>query len=630
MSSDFSALTSSAKALQSPARLMPPCSGSQKFDISELLLSIFVGAAFLFLASTVIWGLNRGFDLTDEGYYLVLVSDPAKYVAPTAFHFVLAKLPALTGCKLIDLRIFQLFSQILSCSLLALGFWRLHANHSTRPSSMQLFTSVTFTVVSSFLLQSIFPPSISYNGLTYFLIFSSFGLLFFAASSVEKDAKHTMLLSGLAGFLCGFELQIKFTACILSALLGISWIFLNRKQRPLIKSYLLGLISAPVFFLCVFQSPQQFIDQLEEIRRYAAISTTHSANSIFHKTLDNFCSTLSTILTNFGLTLFLPVLSALISVITEKSGFPGRRLVIYILALLCLVPSFFLVSAKQGMYYKSYVDLHASIILSLLVLLIFSLARFGNALTQIRAHMLYFSTFCVLLLLPFACSFGTANPIFFQSISCIAPVFLALSAISMLVIPAYAAVPFRFVILGGLTSLVVAIFVRGYFEHPYLLYSSLAQQDQAAAELNNLRGVKLSQESLNFLCSANRILVRNDFHQGDSMMSLFDIPGAVYALGGKEVGASWLLSLAAFKDFRPAWYRHARHEVKDKLYVLASWDLSQKTRDSLREAGFDFPDDFEYLGAADMKPYSYGLVETGTGDRYLLGAVRLYKWRGKK
>lgn len=601
-----------------------------KVDLFDLLLLVAVVITTLFLTATVFWGLNRGFDLTDEGYYLVLASNPAKYAGVSAFHFLLSKLPNLTTSKLIDLRIFQLLGQIVSCLLLSYGFWQMNWSNSFRPTKTQLAISVFFTVLASFLLQAIFPPSLSYNGLTYFLIFSSFGLLFAAAGVPSGKANLPVLLSCISGFLCVFELPVKFTAGVLSVFLGFAWLCINKNQRSLLTSYSLGLFAGAVFFLCVIQTPLQFQEQLEQIRCYATMTTTHSPGAILRTNLLNIKTTLETGWVNFGFVLLVPALSATLAILAAKSKLPAKKYVIGLLASACLLPSLFLISTKNGAYYLSYVDVQISVSLGMSVLLIFALTRYTHGFRLISHHLQFLSSLAILFVLPLVCSFGSANPLPFQLVSCMSPVFLALSAISLKVLTGAVAAPFRFALIGGLTSLVITVFLNGYIHHPYLLYGSLEEQRYDASDLPNLRGVKLSKDSLNFLSSTYEILTQNGYQPGDPIMSLFDIPGAVYALGGTEVGSPWLLSLASFKDFRPRWYRSCRKDVTDKLFVLNSWELSAQTRKSLLEAGFDFPSDFELVGMTDMKPYSYGLQSSGTGDRYLVGKVRLYRWRGSR
>ncbi len=563
----------------------------------------------------------------DEGYYLLLASSPSSYVTPTGFHFVLSKLPNITGSSVTNLRLFQLISQLVSSMVLAFGFWRLISTIWFRPTKIQVCASVVFTAVASFLLQSVFPPSLSYNGLTYFFIFSSFGLLFLSAGLDTRRARFSNCLAAGAGFLCGFELSIRFAVCILCAFLGVLWLALNAEKRRFMRYYVLGMICAPLLFMCLFQTPTQVQSQIAEIARYASMTTTHSPGSLLQSYVMNFVNTASTICQNFGFQLLLPILAAILNAFfLAKLNSAGRILLSLVFAMACLIPACFLPNLSEWVAFQSYVYVYTALFSCLSVFLVFGLARSGLNIKNVRINALAASSLILLLVLPFVCSTSTCNPILLQASTCLAPIFLAISALSLRVFPEFCASSHRFVLIGGLSALVAAMFVQGYMFHPYLLYSSLVDQKYECADLINMKGIKLSKESRDFLMSVSALLKKGGFRPGDPVISLYDTPGVIYAVGGTAPATGWLMSLAAFKGFRPMWFRDISATVSDRLFVVASWNVSSETKNCLKAAGIDFPNGFELIGTTQMEPYAYGLNDSGMDDDYLGGEVRVYKW----
>ena len=623
--------------MQSPATHLviqgsPQVSESKRdTQMLDVVLMVFVSSMLIGAISWTLWGLNRGFELCDEGFYLLMTSSPQEYVSSTSYHFVLSKLPNLTGSMIVNLRLFQLISQLVSNVVLVLGFWRLMSSVWFAPTKVQLCTSVAFTALGSFLLQAIFPPDISYNGLTYFFIFSSFGLLFAGGAFVTSKPLTSKWLIAGAGFLCGLVFFIKFSACILGALGSLFWLVLNIEKRRHWAFYPLGLASSVIVFFCLFQNPLQYKEQVLQTIRLASLAPRFAPSTITHTYLMDIFGTACLIWHNLGFSLFVPSLVAVFQVYLIASSKSARlKAISLLLTVLSIAVVVFSATPSDWLVATGYQVIYAVVFLFLSIMIVFLTLKWrAIAAKTFQSNRLAATTLILLLSLPFICSIGTSNPVVMQSITCFSPVFLALFALSLRVIPDFCAGAYRFAYTGGLSLLVFLLFVHGYLYHPYLLHDSLLNQKCDSSNLNNLRGIKLSSQAHQFLTATSSILKEGGFRPGDPVLALYNMPGVVYAVGGTAPSVAWLFSIAGFEKYRPIWFHDIRDRVKDRLFILTSWEPAAKTRESMQKAGIDFPNQFELLGTTQMKPYvdGCGLMNMGSGDRYLGGDVRIYKWK---
>jgi hypothetical protein len=600
-------------------------------QILDCVLMVMASLMLITAMSFVIWGLNRGLDIRDEGFYLLMTSSPQEYVSSTSFHFFLSKLPDITGSLIINLRLFQLISQLVSNVVLGWGFWRLMSMAWLKPTKIQLCTSMIVTVLASFLLQAIFPPDISYNGLTYFCIFSSFGLVF-AGSSFAQNRWHLgKYLIALAGFLCGLVFFIKFPACITSVAITSLWFIANRDKRRLWLYYLLGLIISPIVFFCLFENPLQYKEQVLETIRLASIVPTFSLKTVIHTYVHDFVSTTSIIWQNLRFYLFVPLIAGILHVyMIKKTKSAVMKSVSRLFPVVCIAPGVFALQPSDWLLMCLYPVVYAALISYLFVVVVFLVANLNRVTAQIgRPSWLAFSSIMVLFLAPFACSIGTSNPILLQVTTCLSPIFLALTALSIRAFPDFCSSAYRLVLTGGVSLLVLALFLYGYVYHPYLLCDNLINQKCDSDNLENLRGIKLGQEAHECLTSISTLLKKGGFCPGDPIMALYNMPGIVYAVSGTAPYEAWLFSMREFEKYRPIWFQGIRSKVKSRLFIITSWEPALRTQESMQKAGIDFPNNFQLIGTTQMKPYldGCGTLNWGAGDRYLGGEVRVYKWK---
>lgn len=615
---------------KSSAVLLPAKSRADS-KVLDCTLLVIVSSFLIVMLGFVLWGLDRGLDIWDESFYLLMTSTVPPYAGLSGFHFVLAKLPRITSSLLVNLRLFQVISQLISNVVLTWGFWRLMSSVWFTPTKTQFFTSLAFTTLGSFLFQATFPASLSYNGLTYFFILSSFGLLFAGTAPAKSNSKVSNCLLVLAGFLSGMVLSVKCPALIASLLLTALWLELNFSQPRLCIYYLVGLLVSPIVFFSLFQSPSQYQAQWIETAKITSLSNPFSFPVLVQNFLTDLDYLASSIWHDVGICFFAPILAAIANVAILRQVCSAKTQALSrLVPILFLAPLMLLAGLGDHPPFRSYPLLYADILVFSAVTLVFIVANSNKLDTRTaQSNRIVVSSILLLFLIPFSCSMGTSNPLIFQTSTCITPVFLALSALSFKAFPDFCSSTYRFSLIGGMTILAFSLFIFGYLYHPYMLWDSLFDQNCDAADLSNLKGVKLGREARQFLTSVSSILRNGGFSTDDPILAFYNMPGVVYSVGGRAPGLAWLFARPDVQNVRPIWFQEARNDIKKKLFILAGWDLAPKTQKQLQQAGINFPNDFELLGTAEMKPYkdSCGLVNLGGGDRYLNGEVRVYKWK---
>ena len=74
------------------------------------------------LLSVVIWGLNKGFDITDEGYYLLGYQDGQEIgYSPSGFQYVIRGFFGWMALDIINVRILRLIISLISVLLLTIA-----------------------------------------------------------------------------------------------------------------------------------------------------------------------------------------------------------------------------------------------------------------------------------------------------------------------------------------------------------------------------------------------------------------------------------------------------------------------------------------------------------------------------
>jgi hypothetical protein len=184
--------------------MVPGLERRLRLDFS-LYLAVFVVVVSAISWSIVIWGIRRGIDLTDEGFYLNSISLPFSYkVTYTQFGFILYPIYVLVGGDLIQLRLVGLLSLTSAAVYFVSTVLRLPLVHPPLPKMGRLVLAVGGSCA---VLLEYFPwtPTPNYNLLNLFGVLVVFsGWLRILATSQDAALPSRYRVSAVVVFAVGF------------------------------------------------------------------------------------------------------------------------------------------------------------------------------------------------------------------------------------------------------------------------------------------------------------------------------------------------------------------------------------------------------------------------------------------
>ncbi|MBN4066178.1 hypothetical protein JYT51_02490, partial [Candidatus Amoebophilus asiaticus] len=154
------------------------------------IISVIISMFTVIALGIIVWGTNKGFDLTDEGYYMLGYTNPYEnWPKLTFFHMVGSILFGWLDPGILGYRIIRLILTIFSSVVFASGFikWIKATGIYTAPFIINSRSIYAFVLLGSLISYSIYPQTLSYNTLTLILLQLSVGLFFYAISSSDRS-----------------------------------------------------------------------------------------------------------------------------------------------------------------------------------------------------------------------------------------------------------------------------------------------------------------------------------------------------------------------------------------------------------------------------------------------------------
>jgi len=206
--------------------------------------------------------------------------------------------------------------------------------------------------------------------------------------------------------------------------------------------------------------------------------------------------------------------------------------------------------------------------------------------------------------LPFCGTVGTANSLQSGMRYAMGPWF-ALFAVMLARLSAPSrtrwAVPVGLAVLSGLSLVYV---LRGPLEAPYRLRAGLRGQTEETPIGARGGTLKLDPELHAFITGVRKTAIESGFRPGDDLLGFFDMPGVVFALGGRSPGMAWYtMGYPGSRLVMERGLALAGRERLRRAYILQT-TASTEWLQSLRPLGINFPDDY-VLGGTFTIPYSW-------------------------
>ncbi len=558
-----------------------------------------------------VFGVGRGFDFTDEGFYYLAFAHPENVSDnQTSFHFFGAQIFALLGHSIVAMRIATLVAVLISTGMLLWGTGRFLRSFAPElmPDPEHKWLVLGSALTASFLGFAISPAALSYNFQNACCLQAATGCLLAAcAQAADGRLADRRILLALAGFgvLCGADFFIKFSTSVPLAAGGGVFFLLTSTVSARRKAVLgLGLLLGPVLAGAVYFG---FFQDLSRWREgfggtLWAITGGGYATAEVRRYGGEIAGLVMTTLRYFA-----PVwvvagpAMILMPVLRRRPRLQAGAAIVG--GIWTLAHLGWLVLDQEYQRTAALTFYLGSLLLLALLVAGSHLAGRTPGLGASPGRWRPALAGLLLLLLPYLGAFGTNNAINRNALYQLAPWFvvaaLLLAEIDRIWRTSW---PSRI----GLVVLSVMAgiqFYHGYWLEPYRAGGARGLQTIPTALGEPATIVRLTPAVNGFLTTSRRLLDEHGFKAGDDLLVFFDLPGFAFAMGGVSPGHPWYfagdktsLDLDAMRvGFIPTDRRHRAFIVRNSLDP--DWnDFLPR----LREAGLNFPADYQLISPPEM------------------------------
>jgi len=547
--------------------------------------------------AAVVWALDRGFEIGDEGVFLLSLNDPGSAPPNFAFYRLLELLEPRPHFDVLTARVIRVGVELGATILLAASVLRWARRGPLVGASVRALPFYLLSLTGALL--SVGSRSVSYNDITNLCLFSAAGCFFLLATAgTSMPARHGAAV--LMGLLVGFQLFVKWpagvlAAAVLAAATGLCLPSLaGRRRVGLLCSFSAGVGGAVVAFAGATGGWQALVLRVEyarELDRLTGYSVTGIlAGYVFHD-----------LYTYVGLAVAVVGCGLLREVVHrlwpagahERSAHADGVLAVSVVGAVALV------SATSWRLHPPFVHpslivLYCSTVLVAGLLLAVSIREVpGQRAGASASSVEMFAPLFLLAMLPFLIVVGTNVAPTLKLPSHIAPLFVLVAVgVSMPGVRAgyprlCAVVPIVLVVVTSLG------FVANHIRRPYGLPAPIVEQDHPVA---GLPGMKVDAATARFLERLERTTRGAGLRAGDPVIAFDYMAGLVHYLGATSPGFPFYRT--ANPELNCFLINRADHSVAP--FVLIAEPLGDAQRECID--AFDFPGDFERVGAI-ANPY---------------------------
>ena len=576
---------------------------NKKIIINLLRLSnfhiLFVFGLFIYLIGILILNADRGFDVTDESYYILNAMYPFNvFSVITHENYYTGLLFYLSGYNLSIFRIFGTIILVLASLWFAIELYKyIEEKYQLDYDIYNKLYSVLIISLSSLVYYMWWLLTPSYNW------FSLVAMILILAS-IFRCINNINIIRGklftLEYFYVGVSLSLLFIAKPTS-LLGLLPAFLffvifNYKKIDLFKA----IVSISFIFIFIIILHIMFFDGgfsnyltnlKESIERLSLLGGGHTFKDIFISIYENTKNIYFQINKSY---LFIYLLFSLL--ITRY---------FYSNNLFLLILSFIFTSYFAYILYLPVIipfDVSSKFYITILFFSIYIFSIYisneNNIKEKFKIFFQSFSIFIFLSYLSIAVSFGTNNNIWFHSnISYIFPVAGIMSLVFILD-KYHSMIKNLKIIVGIVISLFIYIIIDNAYKNPYRLNTSIKEQIHM---VDILGGLKVDYEHKNYIDKLS--IIKNDYRQTYLIDTTGATPGANIILEAKFFEFSWLVG--GYNGSNEFAYRILSSISYDKLkkaWVLtAPGGIRTLDLNLLSKLGLNFPEDYDKVTTLFLK-----------------------------
>ncbi len=495
------------------------------------------GAGILFCAFLVmgygIWILDRGFEMTDEAYYLLLaIQAHSQQVYISAQHWITSWLWQITG-SLAMFRASGLLTLLLSSILLALGAFAacLHLNILKETIQSKLVV-VAASIIGAMLYAATINLSPSYNLLASAGAYAAAGLALLGICWQNKRQNQNNSIKYACHFLAGcavcVEALCKASAGLSTLVILIMWIGLLERgyvqQMCIAAAIAAGVIvfaGIALFTNTTFGDATQAFETGMQLFKIVQVESIDARLTRYaFQFWQNILAT--------GIAFGVPILLFSGYLITRRPFLAKGGAAVLLVTL--VLGRYFIGGWNDGQALDAPIALFAMLILALMVSI--------PVWTKNRQSLAVFGG---LILVPYSVAMGTGNTLFTQAVVSLAPWSVLIALLAMALFPKERSkMPVLFVAFCFMATVSSQIITSGW--RPYHMTAPLIQQDQPIP-IGNLGAVKVDAETRQFIVDLQAAARYCNLVPGLPFLGLYNIPGVALVLDAAPVMSPWLNNL---------------------------------------------------------------------------------------
>ncbi|WP_206599862.1 hypothetical protein [Hymenobacter glacialis] len=573
--------------------------------LNWLVASIVIGCALLTI-SILIWSLPRGFDITDESFYLLSYRYPDEYEASfSTFHLLIARGLGLVDCSVLTYRWLGVLANSLGAVAFAYSFarWeRTVSPYTTRPTII----TICYILLGSLLAFSIFPRTLSYNSLNTLLLLLAVGAVLQALSSGPKG-RYWLLVAGVAVSLDVFVKPSTAFLIASSGMLLVIWSWQRHGIKVIVSAGVLlglGVAAGLTFYFIRVQSPlvwyHNFVQETSVIKAHGG----YGMRDLLLSYIKVAGQTILFMLYPMG-----PVLLLLLGLTwwwTRKSHLSINKPYPVVLALLVLAVVY---TAWQAFTRQWYADSFSNgyqslplllflLILAVGILVVLPAVQVNTTHSKRPSQLVPVSIW--LFSLPFLASLGTINDLRLNLLIDVGSWFallLLISGIQARYLPVWIVSLLLLVPVGWAAGQIA----WGTLINPYGLKQPMSKQTVPLRTAGFSTTLLVDSATATFFTQFTRLLTQNGFHPGDPMITLYDAPGLAYASGGISPGMGWYFS---HRDVRNCHGLDVTKLAITKSYIVTTQPIGEIMQKCLNDKGVYFPEYYRLVGSLSSPHYS--------------------------
>ncbi|MEO8626610.1 MAG: hypothetical protein ABI612_00710 [Betaproteobacteria bacterium] len=607
-----------------------------KANPADVAVNVAFAVLAVLLTAFLVWTTFRGFDLWDEGFYLIMARHPADIGAYAgSYYYYTGALFSLSGFDIPTFRSLGILCLFASTLVLAFGLRAVDAVLPETSFGANNFVGFVGLVAFLFLGTLVYygsfaRPTPSYNLLTNLCLTAATGVICLALAAFSRARlQRATAWMFVAGLFVGLQFFAKAPSAALMSVVVLIVIVLWPQSRPaalsrlqLLVAFGAGAIAWLLVHFALFESLRSFLEKLHRSLDYwGRLGIKIDAGFIVETVKANGRLLASMLKQSWPAVIVFGALWWSYKKFARDR--PAMLVRLCWIAILCVVVAHIAGRYHVGGYSRNpagwrlvgfYFFWAGALFATLIFLKVQKRSANSHQPFIGREHLVLMG---LLGAIPFVGAFGTTGP---QQIVLIynwllAPWFALLAYLAARV--ESQGLPLRIPAQLAIAGFVAAQLVTGYLHAPYGNTKGVLELRSATTMGNPPTTLLLDERAHDAVETLKGAATSCGFHTGDRILGFYGVPGMVYALGGRVVsfpaftGNFWetteISAQAAEVAVAALPYTEA-HNAFVLSHLRTFLDAPELRAPGLKAIGRKFPDDYKLCGSA-VWPFDETVIE---------------------